>query len=185
MTRALYIHGFASQGDSARVTQLLDCGFRDAYAPDFFLSAQDNLELVRKMAPESLCFVGTSLGGFYAALFGAIFKRPAIAFNPVPAARYMERRLGEHRNLKTGESFLWTQAHHDALAELEARAGSPLAQRSDLLIFSGRKDDIVPSSALLALNADTHLIDAGHRIPELHPYLGQGIGRDFLQAQRH
>lgn len=123
----IYLHGFNSSPDSKKATLLRNCmeqrglGARYAcpalaHAPELAIETAE-LEL-RRHPVETACFVGSSLGGFYATFLCETHGAKAVLINPaVYPHRDLRAYLGTQQNLYTGERYEITEAH---LAKWEA-----------------------------------------------------------------
>ena len=67
--------------------------------------------------------VGSSLGGYYATVLAERHGLKAVLINPaVRPWRFMEHYLGPQRNHHTGESWILTEAHVEAMRAQEVAA---------------------------------------------------------------
>lgn len=166
MIRTLYLHGFASSPQSSKA-QALARRFRaegwpfdipDLNGPDFRrLTLTSQLEiLARHAAGEPVHLIGSSLGGYLAALYAArrpevqklILLAPAIAF-----ARLYEESLGAQRVQQWRASGVLRVMHYGRGEEAELgwqfledarRYEEEPAITQPCLIFHGTRDDVVP-----------------------------------------
>lgn len=118
----IYIHGFASSGNSSKVEQLrANVGHvTDVYAPTYPSDAPkaaieyltDYIEEVMEHSDDDeLVLVGTSLGAYYARyLAEEMFPAKLVLINPVYKPAQMERLIGQHKHLETGEMLTVDQA---------------------------------------------------------------------------
>jgi predicted esterase YcpF (UPF0227 family) len=132
LTSIVYLHGFRSSPSSvkatafARAVDALPATIRPQFLvpaldPDPARAVADVLRLVRARAADrdALTFVGSSLGGFYATHLAERLGTRAVLVNPA-IRPYDDLRpcVGVQTNLYTGETFVVTPAHFDALAAL-------------------------------------------------------------------
>ncbi len=87
--KIVYLHGFGSTGQSLKSDMLKKhFGENNVFSPDLNINPNNTEELIntfiKKENPESLVFVGTSLGGFWANYFGQKWDAPSIIVNPAP-----------------------------------------------------------------------------------------------------
>lgn len=123
----IYLHGFASSGNSAKVSQLKQ-HFKDTMvvAPDLPPDPQKAIEMIKGIVKNAhskgekkFLFLGTSLGGFYAWYASALFDSPAILVNPcIHPHETTKQWLGRNKNFGTGKEFEWLQEHLDQLNEM-------------------------------------------------------------------
>lgn len=141
----LYLHGFNSSPAShkARTMQAwmqargLAAHFVCPELPPHPRAAVALIEaLARAQAPRTLCFVGSSLGGFYATYFAEKLAARAILLNPAILPHTgLEAALGPQQNLYTDERYELTRADLDAWRELETPAID--AERYLLIVETG------------------------------------------------
>ncbi len=166
--RVVYLHGFAS-GPGSHKAQLFRGRFAERGVPldvpdlaagDFeHLTVSGQLAVVERATQgEAVCLIGSSLGGYLAALYAArhpeverlVLMAPAFGFGqrflesigPAEAQRWREAGWRTVFNYSTGrEERLWWRLIEDALEFEEFPAAAQPA-----LIFHGRRDDHVPYS---------------------------------------
>jgi predicted esterase YcpF (UPF0227 family) len=114
----LYLHGFNSspQSHKAQVlgSYLSARGLGSRYAcPALPPLASDAVREIERRLPErDLCFVGSSLGGFYATHLAEKHGAKAVLINPAIAPHLgLRPYLGTQKNLHTGEPYELTEAH--------------------------------------------------------------------------
>lgn len=148
----VYLHGFNSGSASAKAQQLgreiatLDPRSRPAYfVPQLHHRPVTAMREVMAWIDaanahsgnDTLTFVGSSLGGFYATFLAERYGAKAVLINPaIHPAKSLASYLGPQRNPVTGEAYELTRDH---FAELEAfnvvRVTQP--RRYFLLVQSG------------------------------------------------
>ncbi|MGA2040722.1 MAG: YqiA/YcfP family alpha/beta fold hydrolase [Bryobacteraceae bacterium] len=191
MTRILYLHGFASGPASNKArffSRSLKAAGADVAALDLargdfaHLTITGQLQAVHEAAAgEPVALMGSSMGGYLAALYAArhaevtrlVLLAPAFGF-----ARRWPERLG-HEAVENWRRTGWMEVFH--YAEGRSRAVSyallqDAAQYEDYpdfaqpaLIFHGAQDDVVPvelSRRLVAgrPNAALQVVDSGHEL---------------------
>jgi uncharacterized protein len=114
----VYLHGFNSspQSHKAQVlgSYLSARGLGSRYAcPALPPLASDAVREIERRLPErDLCFVGSSLGGFYATYLAEKHGAKAVLINPAIAPHLgLRPYLGMQKNLHTGEPYELTEAH--------------------------------------------------------------------------
>ena len=114
----LYFHGFASSSDSEKAeilknyissvtkkTRLIIPDLNDS-----FQKAVKEINQLIKSNEKPIAFMGSSLGGYYAAYFSSIHKSKAILINPAsPPLKGFDVYLGENENFSTGHKFNLTR----------------------------------------------------------------------------
>ena len=121
----IYIHGFNSSPDSYKANLLKSCATK-INIPDVLevpnlsfdpaIAMEQLLTLVKKYLSQSslrpLCFIGSSLGGFYATWLAEQFDSRVVLINPVVKLdELFEEYLGYNKNEYTGEEYLLTMEH--------------------------------------------------------------------------
>ena len=181
----LYLHGFRSapashkaQALAARMQQL---GLSDQFwceqlppDPDAAIQLVDaQIRACLAAHPDRPpTLVGSSLGGYYATWLAERHDLNAVLVNPsVVAALSLHPWLGPQTNLYTGETFVLTESHLDALRALEVpHLGRP--ERYWLLVETG--DEVLDYRDAVERYAgarQTVLPDGDHGFSRWHDYL--------------
>jgi len=207
MTRILYLHGFASgpasnkarffrrtlEAAGARFTAL------DLARGDFdHLTITSQLEAVQEAAAgEPVALIGSSMGGYVAALHAArhaevtrvVLLAPAFGF-----ARRWPERLGSEAVAnwsRTGwmEVFHYAEGRNRAISYALLEDG---AQYEDyphatqpFLIFHGARDDVVPAELSRRFvtdhaNATLEVVDSGHEMLNVLDAIGSKVTKFLL-----
>ena len=140
----VYLHGFNSSPQSHKA-QVLGCylsglGLADRYAcPALPPLARDAVAVVEALLARTgpdVCFVGSSLGGFYATYFAERQGAKAVLINPAIDPHIgLGAYLGPQKNLHTGEPYELTEAHLSDWATLWEPRISP--ERYLLIVETG------------------------------------------------
>ena len=202
MNRILYLHGFASGPSSSKARFFREClkaagagvEVPDLAEDDFeHLTITGQLRVIERTArggPVSL--IGSSMGGYLAALYAARHPEVARAVLLAPAfgfARRWAERLGapavdEWRRTRTIEVFHYgdnrPRALDYGLLEDGARYEDYPEFEQPALIFHGAKDDVVParySEEFTAARANVHLeiLDSGHELLDVLDYMAPKV----------
>ena len=110
----LYFHGFASSSDSEKAEILKK--YISSFAkktkliiPDLNNNFQEAIKEIKQLIKSNekpIAFMGSSLGGYYAAYFSSLYKSKAVLINPaIPPLKGFDIYLGENKNYSTGEKF--------------------------------------------------------------------------------
>ena len=189
MTRILYLHGFASSPASSKAryfAERLEAAGARVTVPDLApagiarLTITSQLQLVEQIAAgEPVALIGSSLGGYVAALYAArhaevtrlVLLAPAFGI----AQRWFERPrvLGEEFFRRTGwmDPFHYGGGYAPAFALLDD--GTQYQEypnfRQPALIFHGAHDDVVPVELSQRFvvdhpNAKLEIVDSDHRM---------------------
>ena len=114
----LYFHGFASSSDSkkAKVFKKYISSLNKSIkviVPDLNNNFKDAIEEINQLIKTNqkpVAFVGSSLGGYYAAYFSSLNKAKAVLINPAtPPLKGFDMYLGKNINYSTGEKFTLTK----------------------------------------------------------------------------
>jgi pimeloyl-ACP methyl ester carboxylesterase len=204
MTRILYLHGFASGPQSSKARyfrQLLEAAGAQVAVPDLADGDFERLTITGQLAvigraadagPVSL--VGSSLGGYLAALYAArhpevrrvVLLAPAFGF----AQRWPERlgpaEVAAWRRAGTIDVFHYAENRHRKLGYQILADGERYEAYPDFaqpaLIFHGAHDDSVPvryseDFAAAHPNATLEVLDAGHDLLNVLDYMAPKITR--------
>ncbi len=125
----VYLHGFRSspQSEKARFLRryLNESGYTGQwYVPELPHTPEAVEEqitrVLERMDGRRVGLIGSSLGGFFAAVMAERYSLPAVLINPAPYPYdLMADYLGLQTNLYTGEVFSVTQAHLDHLRAMD------------------------------------------------------------------
>jgi len=131
----IYIHGFNSSPESFKAS-LLKSYADKINMPDMLeipalsfdpVIAMDQLtRLVQKYQRHNsmrpLCFIGSSLGGYYATWLAEKFDSRVVLINPaVKPYELFEDYLGHNRNIYTGEEYMLTMEHVNQLKKYKVK----------------------------------------------------------------
>jgi pimeloyl-ACP methyl ester carboxylesterase len=208
MTRILYLHGFASSPASNKAryfrNYLENAGARvdvpDLAAGDFeHLSITGQLAVIGQVAAgDAVSLIGSSLGGYLAALYAArhpevgrlVLLAPSFAFarlwgsTPAGAEQVEEWRrtgsmevfhYGENRNCRLGYQLLADAGRYEDYPDCSQPA----------LIFHGIDDDAVPVASSREFsarhpNATLEVLDSGHQLLDMLDYMAPKIARFLI-----
>lgn len=139
----IYIHGFGSSGQSAKV-KILKEKFEDesfiapslSYVPE--LAIETLKELISAFSKhEKVYLIGSSLGGYYSIYLADYFNIPAVLINPsVNPRKTLKKVLGHPNNFYDGASYEWNENHLKMLEKYEIKTIKPklyllLTQKGD------------------------------------------------------
>ena len=127
----VYLHGFnsAPQSHKAQVLgrYMAERGLGGEFAcPALPSSAREAVRIVRQLGVAEPCYVGSSLGGYYATYLAETFGGRAVLINPAIEPHVGLREfLGPQKNLYTGEPYELTSEHLDEWRELNVPRITP------------------------------------------------------------
>jgi pimeloyl-ACP methyl ester carboxylesterase len=208
MNRILYLHGFASSPASSKArffaARLRAAGAEveipDLAAGDFeHLTITGQLRLIEQAAANRpVALVGSSLGGYLAALYAA--RHPAVSrvILLAPAFRFARRwieRMGADavaawRTTGSIDVFHYGENRMRRLSPALLDDALPYEDYPDFrqpaLMFHGAHDDVVPVSyseqfALAHTNAQLEVLDSGHELLNVLEYMAPRV-TGFLLA---
>ena len=139
----VYLHGFNSSAQSHKAQvlgrYLEGRGLGAQYAcPALPPLASDAVRAVERLidGKRPVCFVGSSLGGFYATWLAERHDARAVLINPAIDPHVgLRAYLGPQKNLHTGERYELTEAHLQSWKELYVPRVTP--SRYLLLVETG------------------------------------------------
>jgi len=189
--RILYLHGFASGPGSSKARyfqgRFAEDGIR-VDIPDLAAGSFENLTLTGQLqvieqtaGDEPVILIGSSLGGYLAALYAARHPQVQKAVLLAPGfgfARRWPQRLGEQTMReweRTGATpiFHYGEKTEKLLRFDLIRDGCQYEDYPDVrqqcLIFHGEHDDVVPAEwsrefALNKANVELHVVDSDHEL---------------------
>jgi uncharacterized protein len=209
--RVIYLHGFASS-PSSRKAQVFAARLREAGAEcdipaldggDFSsVTITGQLAVIDAVAAgEPVTLIGSSMGGYLAALYAAshsnvervVLLAPAFGF-----ARRWPLRLGEAAVAKWREEGSMEVFHYAAgeprrvgIALLDDGAQYPNFPdvRQPALLFHGKQDDVVPYQFSLEFQAlhpaaQLHLFESGHELTDVLDEMWQ-LTAEFLELKHN
>jgi uncharacterized protein len=158
MQTLIYLHGFRSASQSKKATQL-DAALHHVQAdweyvtPNLSFDPSIAIQQVETIiarsgdAARNIVLIGSSLGGFYAAVLAEKFSCRAVLLNPSLAPfETLANYLGEQTNLYTGEVFTFTDAHINVL-----RSFSPtISDMTRYLLIVEMGDELLDHQKTLA-----------------------------------
>ncbi len=202
MTRILYLHGFASGPSSQKARyfrrRLERAGMRvdtpDLAAGDFErLTLTGQLGVVeRAAAGEAVALVGSSMGGYLAALYAArhpevprlVLLAPAFGFAHLWAERLGPPAVEEWRRTGSTTVFHYGEDRerrlgYELMEDAESYEDYPDV-RQPALVFHGAQDDVVPPDcsrqfAVGRPNVRLEILDSGHDLLNALDYLADRI----------
>jgi hypothetical protein len=138
----IYLHGFNSSPQSHKAQlmghYLAERGLAAHYAcPALPPLASDAIREIERLTPKTdVCFIGSSLGGFYATHLAERLGARAVLINPAIEPHIgLRAYLGPQKNLHSGEPYELTEAHLHEWEKLYVSRITP--QRYLLLVETG------------------------------------------------
>jgi alpha-beta hydrolase superfamily lysophospholipase len=217
MTRIIYLHGFASGPSSSKARYFRDrlqaagasVDVPDLAAGDFeHLTISGQLAVIERAVqqapqpgghPEPVALMGSSMGGYLAALYAArhpeivrlVLLAPAFGFSRRWPERLGAEPLAQWRNTGAMEVFHYgenrTRTLSYALLEDAARYEDYPDFHQPALLFHGAGDDVVPARysqefAATHPNATLEVLDSGHDLLNVLEYLAPKVERFLLRG---
>ena len=169
----LYIHGFASCGNSNK-TKLLKQHFDDVLAPDVPIDPDEAISFLQKLIVDNEVdlIIGSSLGGFYAAHLAEKFQIKTVLLNPstqpfITLAPY----IGENEYFCTGKKFMWTKEH---LVKLMSYSIADNSIKAPILVLLQKGDEVLDYTKAEAVYKKYEVIvqeEGNHRFENLDEYI--------------
>jgi predicted esterase YcpF (UPF0227 family) len=171
----LYLHGFASCGDSTK-SQLLKSFFKEegVYSPDLPLKPGDAIAYIDTVLRENAIelIIGSSLGGFYASYFCEKYGIKTVLINPSTEPYItLESYVGTNRYWCSGKTFEWNRSY---LKELKKYCIGSVKIPSNYLLLLQKGDEVLDYTKALHNyeGASLSLEEGGnHRFENLHDHL--------------
>lgn len=151
----IYLHGFNSTGESAKGIALQNALKNEiaVYTPTYHydpvrairsLSGYIAQKLASRAEDEKCMIVGSSLGGFYAQYLGRQFPGlKVVLINPaLGPIESLENHLGENVNYYSGEKYILTPQHLEALKQFDIV--QPCLDPIPTLLLIDRDDELIP-----------------------------------------
>jgi uncharacterized protein len=183
----VYLHGFNSSPDSHKAQVLRRYMEEQGLGADYACPALSPLagEAIRAIeglakGDSPVCFVGSSLGGFYATYLAEKYDANAVLINPAIDPHVGLRAfLGPQKNLHTGERYTLTEAH---LAEWE-KLYVPRITPGRYLLIVETDDEVLDYRRAVAryAGAEQRVISGGdHSLQSFPEHLGRIL--EFARA---
>jgi predicted esterase YcpF (UPF0227 family) len=145
----IYLHGFNSSGNSAK-GQYLKEHLPDIpvltptchHAPEKAIAFLEQLVRENLQQDQPLMLIGSSLGGYYTQYLAQQFNLKAVLINPaLMPLETLHDHLGENTNFYTGETYILTEAHLDALLALDVP--DPCTEPVPTLLLLDKNDEVL------------------------------------------
>lgn len=204
MTRVLYLHGFASGPFSTKARffrSVLEAAGAHVEIPDLAAGDFENLTISGQLAViehtaagQPLSLMGSSMGGYVAALYAArhpevkrlVLLAPGLAFGRRWPEYLGPEKVDQWRRTGILEVFHYAEnrsrnLRYALLQDAERYEDFP-DFRQPALIFHGKHDDVVPagrSEEFAATHPNVHLeiLDSGHDLLNVQEYLAPKVAR--------
>lgn len=189
-THLLYLHGFRSSPQSFKARRMAHAVARLPDAPQWWCpqlppSPAQAMALIEQGLANwphpGMAIVGSSLGGFYAAVLARQIGCPVVLLNPaVHPARDLSGQIGEHPAWHDPDQRL----HFDAgfIEELRALEAMPARHRPAMLAVIAKGDEVLDWHEMRAAygqdrvrlieGSDHALSDFDRHLPEILEFLG-------------
>jgi len=180
----IYIHGFNSSPESYKasllksyaekinipdVLEIPALSFDPVIAMDQLLSLVHKYRARKSMRP--LCFIGSSLGGYYATWLAEQFDSRVVLINPsVKPYELFEDHLGYNRNIYTGEEYSLTMDHVNQLRKYKV---NEITKPDRYLLLLQTGDEVLDYNQALEMYAP---------VPSI---VEEGGGHGFTDFSRH
>ncbi len=145
----IYLHGFNSSGNSAK-GQFLKHHLPDipVSTPTYHHDPEIAVTILEQLIEETLqknpqlTLIGSSLGGFYAQYLAHRYRLKSVLINPaLMPLETLYDYLGKNTNFYTGETYVLTQAHLEALLTLDIP--EPCVESVPTLLLLDKGDELL------------------------------------------
>ena len=186
----VYLHGFNSSPQSHKAQVLArymeEHGLAAYYAcPVLPPRAKDAIREIESLRLDRIaCYVGSSLGGYYATYLAERHGAKAVLINPAIEPHIgLRAYLGEQKNLHTGEPYQLTEAHLREWRELWAPRITP--SRYLLIVETGDEVLDYRKAVQRYAGADQVVIEGGdHSLQSFPQHLPRILEFAGLRAPR-
>ena len=202
MTRILYLHGFASSPSSNKArffAELLRSSGARVDIPDLaggdfeHLTITGQLRLIEQTAAgDPVSLIGSSMGGYLAALYAArhpevprvVLLAPAFRFGPRWSERLGTDAVAAWRATGALDVFHYGENRHRNLSYALLDDASHYGDYPDFhqpaLIFHGQNDDVVPAAyseefARTHPGARLSVLESGHELLDVLDYMAPRV----------
>lgn len=188
-THLLYLHGFRSSPQSFKAQRMARAVAGLSHAPQWWCPqlppspAQAIALIERGIADwphQRMAILGSSLGGFYAAVLARQIGCPVVLLNPaVHPARDLASYIGEHPAWHDPAERVHFEAHH--VDELRALEATPATHTPPTLAVVAQGDELLDWREMVAAYGQDRLrLVAGsdHALSDFEAYLPEIL--DFL-----
>jgi uncharacterized protein len=149
MATVIYLHGFASVGNSPKAHALREALIEHTVlAPDLPIDPELVIaqvdRIVRNAASWPIVFVGTSLGGFWANYFAQKYDAPCVLVNPaLRPSKTLYQWVGKAaKNYATGENVEVTLKDIASFAKIEMESEGN-HNGALIHVFAAKDDDVI------------------------------------------
>ncbi len=176
LTDYYYVHGFNSGNKSASFDKLkphfpeIRCLSYESHER-FEVILDHLLSQVHVDADNDICFIGTSLGGFFAAQLARHIISHAVMFNPVIYPQIsLEKFIGKNENFSTGKTYELTREAVESYENFEDPRSGILSRT----IFLGLHDSLLDykeAENYWEGQAAIYHVEEEHQIKDFTPYV--------------
>ena len=127
--KIIYLHGFNSSSKSFKAQCLIEYMRANnkknkLLVPDLKAEPESAIRQITMLIESNLshdfCFIGSSLGGYYATWFAEKYNCPAVLINPsIRPYETLAKFIGENENLYTNEKWKLDKRHIQQLLDIE------------------------------------------------------------------
>ena len=183
MSKILYIHGFASSGQSTKSADLFQMLEQEVISPDLIHQPLTDIATLEKILMDEpiQLVVGSSLGGFYALYLMLKHHKNTVLINPSLAPQStLTDKIGHVKSFKQGADFNWSMQQIDELQQIADVIANNIQQKnldlSHLLVLLAKHDERLNYQDALDLFKGAKIIvdeQQDHRFSDLRRYQQQ------------
>lgn len=182
MKKILFIHGFASSGNSQKAQDLHRMIGCDVIAPDLTHQPNQDITYLKELLDQHQIdmVVGSSLGGFYALLLGQTTRLKLLLINPSLTPHItLQDKIGYVESFK-GQGFAWSEREVEQLEILyktlnlkdDVQQSLMHTLQQSLVLLAQHDERLNYKEALDSLSMAHIIIDdvQDHRFADITPY---------------
>lgn len=148
MRDIIYLHGFASSGNSAKGQFLREKYLDKAYTPNLKCHPKEDILQVEKMLKhlDNPILIGSSLGGFYVEYLSKTYNLDALLINPLTSVQDIKPFIGINTYFETGEKFNFSLEDFSYLVYLSTTLKDYKIGTEKREIIVAKDDKVIPFS---------------------------------------
>lgn len=146
MRNIIYLHGFASSGNSIKGDFLREKYSNLAFTPSLKCHPESDILEIEGIIKHlnNPILVGSSLGGFYAEVLSKKYHLDALLINPLTHIEDMKPFIGRHSYFETGKNFEFTFTDYSYLLYLSDNLKNYKEGSEHREIIVAKDDKIIP-----------------------------------------
>lgn len=146
MRKLIYIHGFASSGNSTKGGFLKNVYGNFAVTPSLTCHPKDDIVELEQIISEVInpLLIGSSLGGFYAEYLSRKNNLDALLINPLTDVCDIYPYIGQHKYFETGQYFNFTNEDYQNLIHFSDSMTDFELVNGNRSVLVAKDDNVIP-----------------------------------------